>query len=189
MPILMLIILIPCIHLYTGPTLVQTIVQWALRSWRFFSFRNYVSDHLEHSPLGRILWYSLLLTFAEDAILQVYMTYVQASQGGGGWPMSVFLTPELKPIVGGTYFPPDDKYGRPGFKTVLKWVHWERLYAWISDLWCNCMCNSMDNLEFFVSTEPLIFGSMLTWSSHWQNNWHYAECIMYIVFLDTRDFV
>lgn len=50
------------------------------------------------------------------------MTYVQASQGGGGWPMSVFLTPELKPIVGGTYFPPDDKYGRPGFKTVLKWV-------------------------------------------------------------------
>jgi len=58
---------------------------------------------------------------------KVYMTYVQASQGGGGWPMSVFLTPELKPIVGGTYFPPDDKYGRPGFKTVLKRVKevWE----------------------------------------------------------------
>ncbi|XP_024370757.1 uncharacterized protein [Physcomitrium patens] len=58
---------------------------------------------------------------------KVYMTYVQASQGGGGWPMSVFLTPELKPIVGGTYFPPDDKYGRPGFKTVLKRVRevWE----------------------------------------------------------------
>jgi hypothetical protein len=55
---------------------------------------------------------------------QVYMTYVQASQGGaGGWPMSVFLTPELKPIVGGTYFHPDDKYGRPGFKTVLKYVY------------------------------------------------------------------
>jgi uncharacterized protein YyaL (SSP411 family) len=56
------------------------------------------------------------------------MTYVQASQGGaGGWPMSVFLTPELKPIVGGTYFHPDDKYGRPGFKTVLKRVRevWE----------------------------------------------------------------
>jgi hypothetical protein len=104
-----------------GPTLVQTIVQCALRSRNLFLFfRNYVSDHLEHSPLGRILWYSLLLTFTENGILQVYMTYVQASQGGGGWPMSVFLTPELKPIVGGTYFPPDDKYGRPGFKTVLK---------------------------------------------------------------------
>ncbi|CAM6089523.1 unnamed protein product [Calypogeia fissa] len=54
---------------------------------------------------------------------KVYMTYVQATQGGGGWPMSVFLTPELKPIVGGTYFPPDDRYGRPGFKTVLRRVH------------------------------------------------------------------
>lgn len=40
--------------------------------------------------------------------------------GGGGWPMSVWLTPELKPLFGGTYFPPDDRYyGRPGFKTVL----------------------------------------------------------------------
>ncbi|KAL2634596.1 hypothetical protein R1flu_006075 [Riccia fluitans] len=53
---------------------------------------------------------------------KVYMTYVQAIQGGGGWPMSVFLTPDLKPIVGGTYFAPEDKFGRPGFKTVLKRV-------------------------------------------------------------------
>jgi len=46
---------------------------------------------------------------------------VQATQGGGGWPMSVWLTPDLKPIVGGTYFPPEDRYfGRPGFKTVLR---------------------------------------------------------------------
>jgi len=50
---------------------------------------------------------------------RVYMTYVQATSGGGGWPMSVFLTPELKPFFGGTYFPPEDKYGRPGFPTVL----------------------------------------------------------------------
>lgn len=53
---------------------------------------------------------------------KVYMTYVQATQGGGGWPMSVFLTPELKPMVGGTYFPPEDKYGRPGFKSILSRV-------------------------------------------------------------------
>lgn len=52
--------------------------------------------------------------------LQVYMTYVQALYGGGGWPLSVFLSPDLKPLMGGTYFPPDDKYGRPGFKTVLR---------------------------------------------------------------------
>ncbi|MEQ1860320.1 MAG: thioredoxin domain-containing protein [Chthoniobacteraceae bacterium] len=50
---------------------------------------------------------------------RVYMTFVQATTGGGGWPMTVFLTPELKPFLGGTYFPPEDKYGRPGFKTLL----------------------------------------------------------------------
>lgn len=48
------------------------------------------------------------------------MTYVQATQGGGGWPMSVFLTPSLQPFVAGTYFPPQDMYGRPGFKTLLR---------------------------------------------------------------------
>ncbi|OWM87215.1 spermatogenesis-associated protein 20 isoform X2 [Punica granatum] len=53
---------------------------------------------------------------------KVYMTYVQALYGGGGWPLSVFLSPDLKPLMGGTYFPPDDKFGRPGFKTVLKKV-------------------------------------------------------------------
>ncbi len=50
---------------------------------------------------------------------EIYMTSVQIMTGSGGWPMSVFLTPELKPFYGGTYFPPEDKYGRPGFKTVL----------------------------------------------------------------------
>uniref|UniRef100_A0A0D9V9Z2 Spermatogenesis-associated protein 20-like TRX domain-containing protein n=1 Tax=Leersia perrieri TaxID=77586 RepID=A0A0D9V9Z2_9ORYZ len=58
---------------------------------------------------------------------KVYMTYVSALYGGGGWPLSVFLSPNLKPLMGGTYFPPDDKYGRPGFKTVLRKVKdaWE----------------------------------------------------------------
>ncbi len=49
----------------------------------------------------------------------LYMTFVQATTGGGGWPMSVFLTPDLKPFFGGTYWPPVDGYGRPGFPTVL----------------------------------------------------------------------
>ncbi|XVF80509.1 hypothetical protein PTKIN_Ptkin15bG0079200 [Pterospermum kingtungense] len=53
---------------------------------------------------------------------KVYMTYVQVLHGGGGWPLSVFLSPDLKPLLGGTYFPPDDKYGRPGFKTILRKV-------------------------------------------------------------------
>jgi uncharacterized protein len=51
---------------------------------------------------------------------RIYMTYVQAATGSGGWPMSVFLTPDLKPFFGGTYFPPDDRYGRPGFPTLLE---------------------------------------------------------------------
>ena len=49
----------------------------------------------------------------------VYMTAVQALTGSGGWPMSVFLTPELEPFFGGTYFPPDDRHGLPGFRRVL----------------------------------------------------------------------
>ncbi|XP_018318955.1 spermatogenesis-associated protein 20, partial [Agrilus planipennis] len=51
---------------------------------------------------------------------RMYMAFVQATTGGGGWPMSVFLTPDLEPLAGGTYFPPEDMFGRPGFKTVLK---------------------------------------------------------------------
>jgi uncharacterized protein len=51
---------------------------------------------------------------------RVYMTFVQATTGGGGWPMSVWLTPDRKPFVGGTYFPPEDRYGQPGFKKVLE---------------------------------------------------------------------
>lgn len=45
---------------------------------------------------------------------------VQAITGTGGWPLSVFLTPDGRPFFGGTYFPPDDAYGRPGFKKVLR---------------------------------------------------------------------
>ena len=50
---------------------------------------------------------------------QVYMAFVQAATGRGGWPMSVFLTPELKPFFGGTYFPPEGQDGRLGFKGLL----------------------------------------------------------------------
>jgi uncharacterized protein YyaL (SSP411 family) len=49
----------------------------------------------------------------------IYMTAVVAISGSGGWPMTVFLTPELKPFYGGTYFPPEDKWGRVGFKSLL----------------------------------------------------------------------
>ena len=50
---------------------------------------------------------------------RVYMAFVQATTGSGGWPMSVWLTPDLKPFYGGTYFPPTSKWGRPGFVEIL----------------------------------------------------------------------
>ena len=49
----------------------------------------------------------------------VYMDFVQKTTGSGGWPLSVFLTSDAKPFYGGTYFPPVDSYGRPGFETLL----------------------------------------------------------------------
>ena len=51
-----------------------------------------------------------------------YMGAVQAMTGGGGWPLSVFLTPDLKPFYGGTYFPPEPRYGMPSFMQVLEFV-------------------------------------------------------------------
>ena len=49
----------------------------------------------------------------------IYMTAVQMMTGHGGWPMSMFLTPDGAPFYAGTYFPPDDRHGMPGFKRVL----------------------------------------------------------------------
>lgn len=59
----------------------------------------------------------------------IYMNAVVAMTGSGGWPLSVFLTPEGKPFYGGTYFPPRDRLGIAGFKTVL---------LSIADGWANC---------------------------------------------------
>src|ERR671931_2633824 len=50
---------------------------------------------------------------------QIYMQAVQAMTGHGGWPMTMFLTPDGVPFYGGTYFPPDDRYNVPGFPHVL----------------------------------------------------------------------
>src|SRR5437773_6719539 len=51
---------------------------------------------------------------------RVYMTFVQVTTQSGGWPMSVWLTPDLKPFYGGTYFPPTSRWGRPGFVEILQ---------------------------------------------------------------------
>jgi hypothetical protein len=59
---------------------------------------------------------------------RVYMTAAQAMGLGGGWPLNLFLTPDLEPFYGGTYFAPEPRYGRPGFKQVLESVH----QAWVT---------------------------------------------------------
>ena len=60
---------------------------------------------------------------------RVYMLFVQATTGAGGWPMSVWLTPDLRPFYGGTYYPPSSRWGRPGFLDVLR----ELARAWRED--------------------------------------------------------
>jgi uncharacterized protein YyaL (SSP411 family) len=66
---------------------------------------------------------------------QIYMSAVQAMTGHGGWPMSVFLTPDLEPFFGGTYFPPTDARGMAGFPRVLSSVHraWQERQEEIRD--------------------------------------------------------
>ena len=53
---------------------------------------------------------------------KIYMTFVQSTTGSGGWPLNVFLTPDLKPFFGGTYFPPDARHGRPSFLQLLQQI-------------------------------------------------------------------
>ncbi len=83
---------------------------------------------------------------------RVYMTYVQATTGSGGWPMSVFLTPDLKPFFGGTYFPPEDRVGRPGFPTVLRRL----AEAWKTDQEgvVTAASNAINALKEYTATTP-----------------------------------
>ncbi|XP_042390543.1 spermatogenesis-associated protein 20-like isoform X1 [Zingiber officinale] len=88
-------------------------------------------ESFENEEIAKMLndWFVSIKVDREERpdVDKVYMTYVSALYGGGGWPLSAFLSPNLKPLMGGTYFPPDDKYGRPGFKTILRKVKeaWE----------------------------------------------------------------
>ena len=54
---------------------------------------------------------------------QIYMHFIQMTTGSGGWPLNAFLTPQLVPFFGGTYFPPKDLYGRPSWEKTLKMVN------------------------------------------------------------------
>jgi uncharacterized protein YyaL (SSP411 family) len=83
-------------------------------------------ESFEHEPTARYLndhFVSVKVDREERPDLdQVYMAAVQAMTGGGGWPMSVFLTPDGRPFYGGTYFPDEPRHGMPSFRQVLEGV-------------------------------------------------------------------
>ncbi|HEV2446273.1 MAG TPA: thioredoxin domain-containing protein, partial [Candidatus Sulfopaludibacter sp.] len=83
---------------------------------------------------------------------RIYMTFVQATSGSGGWPMSVWLTPDLQPFFGGTYFPPQDRFGHPGFASILTQI----AEAWRADR-AQILDSARDvvkQLERHVAVEP-----------------------------------
>ncbi len=87
-------------------------------------------ESFEHAAVAEVLnrdFVAVKLDREERPDLdRVYMTYVQQTTGHGGWPMSVWLTPEGQPFYGGTFFPREDQAGRPGFITLLQTIarHW-----------------------------------------------------------------
>ncbi len=88
---------------------------------------------------------------------RIYMSSVQAMTGSGGWPLSVFLTHDLKPFFGGTYFPPTSHYGKPGFRQVVQRI---------SDLWKsekkNIVESSNSITEYLTSQKQNTHNSPLT---------------------------
>ncbi|RVX20797.1 Spermatogenesis-associated protein 20 [Vitis vinifera] len=128
-------------------------------------------ESFENEGVAKLLndWFVSIKVDREERpdVDKVYMTYVQALYGGGGWPLSVFLSPDLKPLMGGTYFPPDDKYGRPGFKTVLRKV---------KDAWENKRDVLVKSGAFAIEqlSEAL---SATASSNNWRMGYHSKHCI------------
>ena len=83
---------------------------------------------------------------------QIYMTFVQATTGAGGWPLNVFLTPSLQPFYGGTYFPPSGRPGRPGFLDVLGQLRevWQERRGEVT----GSAAEMRDRLAAYVQHEP-----------------------------------
>ena len=83
---------------------------------------------------------------------KIYMTAVQAMAGQGGWPLNCFLTPDLKPFYGGTYFPPEDKYGHTSFMQVLRQI--AKLWETRRDQVLDTARDFHQKLEGFTTRQP-----------------------------------
>ncbi len=114
-------------------------------------------ESFENPEVGRVLnehFISIKVDREERPDLdQIYMTAVQIMTRQGGWPMSMFLTPALKPFYGGTYFPPDDRYGRPGFLRLVT----ELAKAWREkrDLVEEQAGQLTENVQSYLQLEPV----------------------------------
>ena len=101
---------------------------------------------------------------------RIYMTYVQATTGGGGWPMSVWLTPELRPFVGGTYFPPENRYGRAGFPLLLERIadSWKKDRERIEE----SSVNVLAQLQQHIGNSPgaMDAGAIESGFNYWRRN-------------------
>jgi hypothetical protein len=91
---------------------------------------------------------------------KIYMTFVQATSGQGGWPLNLFLTPDRKPFFGGTYFPPQSSHGRRGFLQILQQVNqlWEARRADIT----NSAAEMQGRLQQLGVTNEPLSGVILT---------------------------
>ncbi len=87
----------------------------------------------------------------------IYMNAVQMMAGQGGWPMTVFLTPDGKPFHGGTYYPPEDRYGRPGFPRILHAIAeaWENRRAEIDEQSAGMVSQMREQSEVGLSESPV----------------------------------
>jgi hypothetical protein len=101
-------------------------------------------ESFENPAIARLMneWFINIKVDREERpdLDQIYQGVVQLMGQGGGWPLTVFLTPDLRPFYGGTYFPPQDKYGRPGFPKLLEALH---------DAWVNQRDNVLQQAEAF----------------------------------------
>jgi uncharacterized protein len=83
---------------------------------------------------------------------KIYMTAVQAMTGQGGWPLNCFLTPDLKPFYGGTYFPPENMHGRASFMQVLRQI--ANLWETRKDHILDTAADFHQKLETYIAREP-----------------------------------
>lgn len=106
----------------------------------------------------------------------IYMEAVQLMTGSGGWPMSVWLTPQLEPFYAGTYFPPEDRYGRPSFLSVLGQLVdvWENDGARVARV-TEQVTNRLNELARREGEEPLTREPLMAAFEHYDSSFDEAD--------------